>query len=153
MSDPINIDEIMQELRNNAKNKSYPKEAVAFDAVCARKKEAEDFDFFRELMERDVRYMDRSYYVDYDQPITGRSPGIKKFIKSLYQFHLRPLWDAQNCFNLKAASAMSQMRNFVLQQIEQNEQMEKHLEELRKVCREQELKIEQLEKKLSEEKE
>lgn len=38
MSDPINIDEIMQELRNNAKNKSYPKEAVAFDAVCARKK-------------------------------------------------------------------------------------------------------------------
>lgn len=104
-------------------------------------------------MERDVRYMDRSYYVDYDQPITGRSPRIKKFIKSLYQFHLRPLWDAQNCFNLKAASAMSQMRNFVLQQIEQNEQMEKHLEELRKVCREQELKIEQLEKKLSEEKE
>ena len=153
MSDPINIDEIMQELRNNAKNKSYPKEAVAFDAVCARKKEAEDFDFFRELMERDVRYMDRSDYVDYDQPITGRSHRIKKFIKSLYQFHLRPLWDAQNCFNLKAASAMSQMRNFVLQQIEQNEQMEKHLEELRKVCREQELKIEQLEKKLSEEKE
>lgn len=153
MSDPINIDEIMQELRNNAKNKSYPKEAVAFDAVCARKKEAEDFEFFRELMERDVRYMDRSYYVDYAQPITGRSPRIKKFIKSLYQFHLRPLWDAQNCFNLKAASAMSQMRNFVLQQIEQNEQMEKHLEELRKVCREQELKIEQLEKKLSEEKE
>ena len=153
MSDPINIDEIMQELRNNAKNKSYPKEAVAFDAVCARKKEAEDFDFFRELMERDVRYMDLIYYVDYYQPITGRSPRIKKFIKSLYQFHLRPLWDAQNCFNLKAASAMSQMRNFVLQQIEQNEQMEKHLEELRKVCREQELKIEQLEKKLSEEKE
>lgn len=38
MSDPINIDEIMQELRNNAKNKSYPKEAVAFDAVCARKR-------------------------------------------------------------------------------------------------------------------
>lgn len=38
MSDPINIDEIMQELRNNAKNKSYPKEAIAFDAVCARKK-------------------------------------------------------------------------------------------------------------------
>ena len=46
-----------------------------------------------------------------------------------------------------------QMRNFVLQQIGQNEQMEKHLEELRKVCREQELKIEQLEKMLSEEKE
>lgn len=153
MSDPINIDEIMQELRNNVKNKSYPKEAIAFDAVCARKKEAEDLDFFKELMERDVRYMDRSYYVDYDQPITGRSPRIKKFIKSLYQFHIRPLWDAQNCFNLKAASAMNQMRNFVLQQIGQNEQMEKHLEELRKVCREQELKIEQLEKMLSEEKE
>jgi len=61
MSDPINIDEIMQELRNNAKNKSYPKEAIAFDAVCARKKETEDLDFFKELMERDVRYMDRSY--------------------------------------------------------------------------------------------
>ena len=41
----------------------------------------------------------------------------------------------------------------VLQQIGQNEQVEKHLEELRKVCREQELRIEQLEKMLSEEKE
>lgn len=49
MSDPINIDEIMQELRNNAKNKSYPKEAIAFDAVCARKKETEDLDFLRSL--------------------------------------------------------------------------------------------------------
>ena len=49
MSDPINIDEIMQELRNNAKNKSYPKEAVAFDAVCARKKEAEDSIFLGSL--------------------------------------------------------------------------------------------------------
>ena len=48
---------------------------------------------------------------------------------------------------------MNQMRNFVLQQIGQNEQVEKHLEELRKVCREQELRIEQLEKMLSEEKE
>jgi len=152
MSAPINIDEMMQELRNNVKSKNYPKEALAFDAVCSKKKEEEDLDFFKELMERDVRYMDRSYYVDYDQPITGRSPRIKKFIKGLYQFHQRPLWDAQNCFNLKAASAMGQMRNFVLQQMAQNEQMEKQLEELRKVCREQASRIEQLEKKLSEEK-
>ena len=105
-------------------------------------------------LDRAIRPVPVSYtHLDVYKRQTGRSPRVKKFIKSLYQFHLRPLWDAQNCFNLKAASAMNQMRNFVLQQIGQNEQVEKHLEELRKVCREQELRIEQLEKMLSEEKE
>ncbi|MFR5411828.1 MAG: hypothetical protein ACLTJE_10720 [Enterocloster bolteae] len=153
MDNPINIDEIMRELQDNIKRRSYPKEAVDFDTVCSKNTEIEDVDFFKECMERDVRYINRSYYVDYDFTITGKKRGIKKFIRRLYQFHMRPMWDTQNCFNLKAASALTQMRNFVLQQMAQNEQMEKNLEELRKICREQELRITQLEKKLSEEKE
>lgn len=152
MGNPINIDEIMRELRDNIKRRVYPKEAVNFDTVRSKKKEIEDVDFFKELMERDVRYMNRGYYVDYDLPLTGRNLRIKKFIKRLYQFHQRPIWDIQNCFNMKATSALTQMRNFVLQQMAQDEQREKDLEELRKICREQELRITQLEQKLSEEK-
>lgn len=45
MSDPINIDEIMQELRNNAKNKSYPKEQLHL-MLCAPEKRDRGFRFF-----------------------------------------------------------------------------------------------------------
>ena len=47
---------------------------------------------------------------------------------------------------------MTQLRNFVLQQMKDNEQTEKQIEELRQICREQEIRLERLEKKLSEEK-
>ena len=152
MGNSIQVEEIMQELRNNVKKRSYPKEALDFNSVRAQKQGEEDLDFFEELMERDISYMNHSSYVEYDRPITGRGPRIKRIIKNLYQFHLRPLWDAQNCFNLKAASAMTQLRNFVLQQMKDNEQTEKQIEELRQSCREQQIRLERLEKKLSEEK-
>lgn len=47
---------------------------------------------------------------------------------------------------------MTQLRNFVLQQMKDNEQTEKQIEELRQICREQKNRLERLEKKLSEEK-
>lgn len=76
----------MQELRNNVKKRSYPKEALDFNSVRAQKQGEEDLDFFEELMERDISYMNHSSYVEYDRPITGRGPESKESLKICISF-------------------------------------------------------------------
>lgn len=152
MGKPINIDDIMDELRDNVNKRKYPKEAMDFKTLCPKKEQIQGTDFFMGRLNQDIQDMNENYYVDFERKISGRFQKVKQFVRRLYQFHMKPMWDSQNYFNVKAASAVFQLRNFVCEQKEINIQMEEKIMGLEKTCREQEFRIAQLERKLSEEK-
>lgn len=129
MENQININELLEELREKADLKRYPKDVEAFKPQILDKEE-DDYDFYLPYLERDIKYLNQNYYIDYNQPITGKLKGIKRFIKRLYRFHFEPLFDKQNDFNTETVFALNQLRSFVLEQEEENRQLKKRIIEL-----------------------
>lgn len=76
----------------------------------------------------------RQCVVDYDFPIRGRFLRIKRFIKKLYRFHMKQLWDTQNGINREMAELFCRAGDYICRQ-----------KELEEKCKDYEKRIQQLE--------
>lgn len=137
----INVEEIMAELKEKAAQKKYEKEAVDFESLL----QAEDDGirtFYLDDLNEELRNLQEQCYIEYDQPITGKGKFVKKLIKKLYCFHMKPLWDAQNALNVENLNILCQIRDYIYQQKE----CEEKIRILENKCKNLEGKIAELER-------
>ena len=141
----VNVEEIMAELKEKAAKRKYEQEAVDFESLL----QSEDDGirpFYLDDLNEELRNLRGQCYMEYDQPITGKGRFLKKIIKKLYCFHMKPLWEAQNALNMENVSALCQIRDYICQQADREEQL-KALERKCSIYEEKIAKLEELVKK------
>jgi len=102
----VNVEKIMADIRAEIKEKGYTSDMLSFKDVTA-KGSFEGGDS-TELGEA-VRAMNAVSLVPYDPPITGNPIAvfIKKIIRKLIRFYIRPTVEQQNEFNAQTVNAVS----------------------------------------------
>lgn len=125
MEKQINIEIIMEEIRENIKNKKYPREALDFEFVMrVEAPKSFDADEFRTALQAIGCNMD----LRYDEPIQGNGIFIKRIIKKLNQFYIKPLLEKQNRSNSDMLALINQMGNYILQSEKKMQEYESRIE-------------------------
>ena len=141
-SNEINVTEIMKELKLQAKAKKTECKILEFDEMGAiLNKESlqyvEPYDreeFIRELTEVNTRF-----WINPDiglENLGGFKGKIKKIVKKLINFNIRPLVDKQNEYNMVSVRAFNQIRNYMLT----HDNIDKRVEDLQYVLEKEVLK-------------
>lgn len=147
MENKVNVESIMMELKEKAAARVYPKEALDFE-VQTDDSEDDEIDFYMAYLKRDINLLNQSYFIDYEVPITGKAQTVKRWIRKLYRFHLKPLSEKQNNFNMETVFALNQIYSFIGQELKEKDEMKAVLERLERQCGEQKKRIERLERML-----
>ena len=125
----INVEEIMQEIRAEIKEKGYTKDMLSFKDVVSDVSTALPVEFdiveLREVIERMNETFDIPWYRDVGGGIKGF---IKKVIRKLNMFLIAPVTEDQSEFNSRVVNSSNQVLCFIE---EQNEKMEELKEEIR----------------------
>ena len=139
MSDNINIEEMMDEIRQNSKDRGYDKEPVSFEEIEIHSSILKigtgyDSDEFMDELE----FLDSNCTTSFHVPIAGGNPFsvfIKKVIRKMTRFIVAPLVDSQNAYNVSNVKCMNQISEFISEMEQYKtriEQLEKELKELKK---------------------
>ncbi len=136
----INVEEIMEQIRQEIKEKGLEYEILRFEELYADNKNtllgehAEPFDLM--ILLGNVSDMNYYYLYSVNRDVGGNTISrlIKKSIRKLVRFYVQPLILDQMNFNTAAVRAMNSLRNYIVEnegmQIRLNEMAEKieHLE-------------------------
>lgn len=115
----INVEKIMEEIRDEIKKKGYKPDAMAFETVQADNADA----FQKSLFNEEVRNVNLSFQVPYYFPIEGKMTFVKRVIRKLGCFLMVPILNNQNTFNAHVTRTINQMAQY----IEYQERKEKEL--------------------------
>lgn len=139
----INVEEIMEQIRIEIKEKGYSEESLDFGSVDIPKEAG--YYYNNAELKSLIGQMNAIYYVPHRYPVTGNpvTRFIKKVIRVLISFVIKPISANQNEFNANVTRSFNQMVGYVEQQNEIIQQYEKNLELL-------EAKIRRLENRLDE---
>lgn len=126
----VNIEQIIEEIRNEIKEKGLEKEILDFDEIpCTAvpgpvSSEREPFDSDDFVL--NVARMNQTYQLHYFRPLAGSRTArfVKRVIRKLAKFLLLPLSDEQTAFNSFAVRTENQVRNYILAQDEKDRQIE-----------------------------
>lgn len=133
----INVEEIMEQIRNDIKEKGYTPDMLSFKDSNASYAVARAFD--SEEFRNTVGHIEMTKYVPWKQDITGQGVKgtAKKAIQKLIGPIIAPASDGQNVHNQQVAEAFAQLLGYVAMQgklIEEQEEkiasIQKRLEEL-----------------------
>lgn len=108
----INIEEIMEEIRNEIKEKGINEELIAFS-------EASLPEFItpvwsKQKLQGDLQAASENYFVDPARKLTNDWKGlIKKLIRRVTQIYVRPLVEDQNLFNINTLDCMKQFYAYI----------------------------------------
>lgn len=131
MEQQINIEDIMEEIREKVKNKKYSREALDFEFVmkaeAVKPFDANDFCVALQAIgcNMDLRY---------DEPIQGKGTFVKKIIKKLNKFYIKPLLEKQSRTNGDILTIMNQMGDYILQADKKMQEYELRIEYLEDKC-------------------
>lgn len=137
----IDVEKIMEEIRQNIKEKGYSADILSFQDVEIDKNfDQEPFSIFE--LENQMQGLKDNYRVEYYSQIIP-SHGVKNLIKKLIRKCIRPvlfpLLELQNVRNEKVVNILMQMDSFMQEQLKKNEEYRTQLKYL-------EDKIDKLEK-------
>lgn len=145
----VDIEKLMVELKEKAAKRRYSREAADFETVldandrCVRPFHLEDF-------KDELRDGFQDCYLEYDLPVMGKGKSLKKMIRRLYRFHMKPLWDKQNDVNIEIYSLLYQIRDYISQLERERAQKEQMMSRLETLCDEYEHRFHELEQAFKE---
>lgn len=141
MSENINIEEIMKEIRQNIKDRGYDKVPVSFEEIEMKSSVLKigtgynSDEFINEL-----EFLDGNCTTSFHVPIAGGNPifvFIKKVIRKMTRFIVAPLVDFQNAYNVSNLKCMNQVSEYISEMEKYKsriEQLEKELKEMKEKC-------------------
>lgn len=106
----INIEKIMEEIREDIKAKGYTNDMLSFDEVVTIK--GTEGDFNRQEYDTALNYLNHSYHVPSLRPLGGNPlfVFVKKVIRKLTKFYVEPIVASQNeynAFNVRVLNGLS----------------------------------------------
>lgn len=121
----IDVEKIMQEIRDEIKEKGFKSEQLDFDAIS--KNGFYDESGFKEAKENINRFWNLEIY----SPVAGK--GLKRFIKRLIRKIIRPVFiqqlDIQQKFNSNTTHAINELYALIMEQQAYIENLEKKLKD------------------------
>lgn len=137
MSTEINIEEIMQEIRENIKQRGYEQEILSFDDVKLSPSAIKPTSgFSADDLIQEVDYMNRNWCNAYAVPISSKNPVavlIKKVMQKLTNFIVFPIVNFQNEYNASNVRCVNQMKEYIAEMEEYKAKIEKLEKELKQV--------------------
>ena len=113
----VNVEKIMQEIRDEIKEKGYTYDMLSFKDIsvspCSDKEKASI-----ESAEKDLAYMGNTSFVAAYRPLAGNKLAvlIKKVIRKLTKFYVEPIVASQNEFNNAAVQSVGSVIDLIKQQ-------------------------------------
>ena len=134
MEKEFSIEEIMEEIRKEIKEKGLTSDMLSFSDV-ARVSAEEEEEFSEKELEVCLANLGASYVISESRPLEGNSfvVFVKRIIRKLTRFYIKPVADAQTEFNACAVRIANMLSLYV---------RDGHSEGLEKRIRELELKLE-----------
>lgn len=113
----INIENIMQDIRNEIKEKGYTYDMLSFKEVTAAPLSDTENVSIADI-EKDVNYMENASAVAAYRPLGGSKLAvfIKKIIRKLIKFYVEPIVESQNDFNSSAVRSLNSVVAYMKQQ-------------------------------------
>lgn len=138
MNNEINIEEIMNEIRANIKERGYDKEPLSFEEVAVSKPVLQgDSEYDAEEFNREIEYLNYNWNNSFMIPIAGGNPigvFIKKVIRKLTRFIVFPIVNFQNAYNASNVRCLKQIKEYMAEMEEYKvriAKLEKEIEELK----------------------
>ena len=102
----VNIEQIMDGIRAEIKEKGYTSDMLSFKDVMSKNSSFENTLSDSELTDA-IDTADSLCLVPFDRPLTGNPIAVlfKKIIRKLIRFYIRPIVELQNEFNAQIVSA------------------------------------------------
>ena len=137
----INVEKIMEEIREEIKEKGYTNEMLSFRDVQGIDMTIEEYNEIEYALA--LHNMGVYAYVPWyrDLPCGGVKKVIKKVIRKLCSFLIAPISDQQSDFNMQATKGFAQIAGYI-------EEVENQFDDCRKTIKLLEQKIEKLEKEI-----
>lgn len=125
----INIEEIMQEIREEIKEKGYTKDELSFLDVPIKKNDVDQFN--ASLLESAMQDISNNKMVDYYAPIEGKSLKAiaKKIVRKLIKPIVYPMCEKQKVYNASVDIAINQLYLYMQDQKEKISLLETMLNE------------------------
>ncbi len=141
MIEKVDIEAIMNEIREKIKERGYTDEMLQFQDVVVDGEASMDV-FKPQVFKRAVEQTNARTHIDYFEIPLGGGVGkfIKKCIRKLVSFLVAPIVAEINMYNVSATQSINQLYAFTNQQEEELKKRDKEIAELKK-------KIEELEKR------
>ncbi len=138
MENEINIEQIMEEIRQTIKDRGYDREPLSFEEVELSKPVLQSLDSYDpdEFM-HELDYLNHNWNNSWHVPVNGTNPvsvWVKKGIRKCTRFLLFPIVNFQNAYNASAIRCFNQIREYMAELEEYKkkiEMLEKELEEMK----------------------
>lgn len=118
MNEEINIEKIMQEIRQDIKSRGYKESEIHFEDIPVRNSvdvgsEIESFD--RNEFQKSIDYINKNWEIPYYFPLGTNKTAvfIKRVIRKLIKFLLYPINQQQNEMNAHFVKSFNQLRNYI----------------------------------------
>jgi hypothetical protein len=114
MNEQVNIEQIMEEIRQEIREKGISLDIPEF-AGASEKPVAEIAPFDRNEFDRGVLAVQRNAQLECYAPILGNPiiKFIKRFVRKMVNFIIAPIVEDQNAFNAAAAETISSLQSYI----------------------------------------
>lgn len=138
MENEINIEQIMEEIRKNIKDRGYDKEPLDFEEIELSKPVLQSNTVYDpDEFLHELEYLNHNWNNSWQVPVNGANPVsvfLKKVIRKCTRFLLFPIVNFQNAYNASSIRCLNQIREYMAQTEiykEKIEKLEKELQELK----------------------
>lgn len=127
----VNIENIMNEIRQEIKEKGYTYDMLSFSEVSVANSICSECTSMAEI-EDDLHYLNTSYTVASHNPIAGNKifSIFKKIIRKLIKFYIEPIVYAQNEFNAVNVRLLNNLTALIKKRSDQKKNDENDVREL-----------------------
>lgn len=153
----INIEEIMQQIRAEIKEKGYTNDMLSFNDIVADSVEMNVDKFDKVLLNEEIYSLNSFWNVQTEHALvsagglkTKLSVFIKKVIRKLIRFYIIPIVSEQNTFNANVVRTMNLVNCYITENERLSETViinQEHIEKLIQENNELKKKVELLEKR------
>ncbi len=137
----INIEEIMEEIRNDIKERGLKESELSFSEVSTI--DSSDFLYDKDhvfsmngYMEI-IRKINQQWNIPAYIPIQGRGKGIKKIVGKLTNFAIIPRFSLQNDMNMSVTRGFNEMTAYIKMQDETIKKLNERIEVLEEKLKEE----------------
>lgn len=129
----INIESIMQEIRNDIREKGYTSDLLSFDDIIVDTSSINAVKFDKVKFNEDMYSINHEWDVQAYRPLQGNKIAVffKKVIRKCVYFFVEPIVLSQDGFNASLVRMMNQMNCYIEERDHEIAQLKEEIEQLK----------------------